>query len=353
MARILVPPRGPCPTGLIRAAAAVLLGLALLLPALPCAALPPARGASRAADATADVAPVASAVATADASADTGGEAEAGAEAGTEAEAGDDALTIRLSTATTGRAGVTGNQAWFGDLETALSGHRGRWRAGYERRDFFWNNTSRLQFADGEGAPWRTLHRWYAARDLFDGEYERFDYFAGLLADVAFETQPDDAAGLGGYGHLAVDVWEGLKLGVEGGGSLVRVRGGDLFTRSDLRVHLELPETRIRQWLLRQIGLSDERGALSLGVEYLNRRRLYRLADGSQVKGRGYVDLGEASLGLPVTLRLAPGIEARVIPRYHLPRTLNFYDRQGGNVGRLRTGHSFGGALELDWTFGL
>lgn len=264
-----------------------------------------------------------------------------------------DPLTLRLATATTGRVGVTGNQAWYGDLQTDLAARWRDWRLGYERRDFFWNNTSRLTFSDGGGEPWGVLHRYYVARDLFDGEYERFDYYAGLTADLAFETQPDDATGLGGYGHLAVDIYDGLKLGMEGGASLVRVRGGDLFHRSDLRIHLELPETRIRQWLLRQLSLPDEKGLLSLGVEYLNRRRLYRLADDSQVKGRGYVDMGESSVGLAATVRLAPGMELRVIPRYHLPRTLNFYNRSGANVGRLRTGHSWGGAMEIEWTFGL
>lgn len=261
-------------------------------------------------------------------------------------------LTFRLSESTTGRAGVTGNQAWYGDLETDLAARWEDWRAGYERRDFFWNNTSRLQFADGGGEPWDVLHRYFLARDLFDGEYERFDYYAGVILDTAFETQPDDATGLGGYGHAAIDLYEGFKLGVEGGVSMVRVRGGEMFTRSDLRAHLELPETRIRRWLLRQIGLPDEKGRLALGVEYLNRRRLYRLADNSQVKGRGYVDMGEASVGLAATLRLAEGIEMRVIPRYYLPRTLNFYNRDGENVGRIGTGHSWGGALEFEWSLG-
>ena len=103
-----------------------------------------------------------------------------------------------------------------------------------------------------------------------DGEYERFDYYGGVGADTAFEGQPDDATGLGGFGHLAVNIYEGVKLGVEGGISAVRVRGGEIFTRSDLRARLELPETRIRKWLLRQVDMPDEEGILGLGIERNN-----------------------------------------------------------------------------------
>jgi len=268
------------------------------------------------------------------------------------AEKGAAPLSLHLYVSTTGRTGVNGNQAQYGDLEADIVAHWGDWLLGYEHRDFFWNNTSRLEFADGGGTPWDVLHRYYVARTLFDGEYERFDYYGGVVADTAFEVQPDDATGLGGFGHLAVNIYEGVKLGVEGGISAVRVRGGEIFTRSDLRARLELPETRIRKWLLRQVDMPDEEGILGLGIEYLSRRRLYRLADNSQVKGRGYVDMNESSIGLATTVRLDKCFEVRVIPRYYLPRTLNFYNRGGENVGRLSSGHSWGGAVELDWTFG-
>ncbi|EPR42133.1 hypothetical protein dsx2_2920 [Desulfovibrio sp. X2] len=260
-------------------------------------------------------------------------------------------FSVSLSEGSSGRVGVTGNQAWYGDLETDLRAKWGVWNAGYERRDFFWNNASRLHFGNSQGTPWETLHRYYVGRDLFRGDYERLEYYAGALADMAFETQPDDALGLGVFGHATVDVYRGFRLGLEGDASAVRVRGGNVLPRFGLRVRLDLPESRLKTWFLTHLGISPENtGRVSFGIEYLRRRRIYRLADNSTVQNKGYVDMNETSIGLPITVRLTPGLDVRLVPRYFLPRVLSFYDSAGQSTSNLRTGHSIGGALEIEWT---
>ncbi|WP_027186001.1 hypothetical protein [Desulfovibrio inopinatus] len=171
------------------------------------------------------------------------------------------------------------------------------------RRDFYsWYKTNRLPFGNGHSSPWEGLNRVGIGLHHSGALSKRFDYFAWVDASASYEKEISGSLGItaGGGGVWTPSPEWAVRLGA--GVVWHQIKSYpfpvlDIMYRpralDGMEFELGFPYSHIAFQLNNVIGLR-----LTGEVEY----GLYRLADKSSVRRKGYVEFFGYSTGLWVDI---------------------------------------------------
>ncbi|GAB6178470.1 hypothetical protein JCM16814_33610 [Desulfobaculum senezii] len=241
-----------------------------------------------------------------------------------------------------------------GDVSVTSAGvvlQYGNFGLKYNGASYDWGNVDDLPFGSGDEDPWDALHSlsltyrhvayregevtWMVSGSLLSGFEEEMDssVSAGLSTIVRYAFDDDWSAGIG----AAVQV---EPIGIRAfPGLVVLYRSA---RQEGLSAMLGMPTSTVAYRFSPQWAVKAQ-ASMSGG--------LYRLADDSSVREKGYVRVSGVASGLYAEWTPTPRVRVTAGPEYHFGRGYTFYDDDGDEKDTYDVDASLGASLKVWVTF--
>ena len=234
-----------------------------------------------------------------------------------------------------GAAGFTDSNGQ-GEVESLSSGI-GMNLAGvvvaYDYTSFAWEQVNQLPFGDGKQEPWEQLHRLnlgFDHSDMLNGHWGYFLYIGGVSR---FEKEMNESYGAEGFAGLIYRIpsWRlGIRLGGGANYSPVKIEPFPIVSldwntsaQSGFHGAIGFPTTKIGYRF-------SPKASMSLDFDF-GETDVYRLADNSSVKEKGYLETEGCRAVLSGTCSPIPRCSISVGGGVGFEKEFSIYDENGDN----------------------
>ncbi|BBD08115.1 uncharacterized protein DFE_1389 [Desulfovibrio ferrophilus] len=260
-------------------------------------------------------------------------------------------VSISVETGIVSDADYDDREGGFSVLQADVSMTYDILRLSYGVRSYDWNDRTGLPFGNGVDDPWDQLHEIELSahdRGRINSEWGWF-YVAGVSA--AYEEEMDDSLGMfvgGGASYALSDAWA-VQMGVGVAGHKIRWAVVPILgvmwnqgVEQGFSARIGFPEAELvyrfdPQWAVHLAGR----------VEY----DLWRLADDSTVRSKGYLEESGIRVGLYGDWTPTKELFVRFGPEFIFARETTFYNSDGDEQNSYNSGATVGGSFSIGYHF--